>query len=48
MTTTWDALRRAQTHRTPTPVVGAERTSERAYGAQSGIQSAFVRARSHR
>jgi len=48
MTTRQNALRRAQTHRTPTPVVGAEHAPERAYGAQSGIQSALGRSRSRR
>ena len=46
MTIRQNALRRTQACRTPTPVVGAEHTPECAYGAQSGAQGAFVRARS--
>jgi len=41
-----NTLRRAQTHRTPTPVVGSRSTPERAYGAQNGTQSALGRSRS--
>lgn len=48
MTIRQNALRRTQTHRTPTPAVGAGHTPECAYGAQSGAQSALGRSRSRR
>lgn len=48
MATRQNAPRRTQTHRKPTPVVGAEHTPECAYGAQSGTQSALGRSRSRR